>query len=152
MSQSSQIEWRLKHFNDLTPHELYGLLQLRETVFVVEQNCPYLDADGKDTKAWHLIGLVEEKIVATARIIPAGVSYDEPSIGRVVSHPSLRMTGVGKELMKRSLEHCEKLFGHQPVRIGAQKYLKRFYESFGFVDVGEEYLEDGIPHLIMLRK
>jgi len=127
------------------------MLQLRQLVFVVEQNCAYLDADGKDVKGWHVLGYDKNALVATSRLLPQNVSYQEVSIGRVVSHPTARMTGVGKELMTRSIAGCETLFGVQPIRIGAQKYLKRFYESFGFRDIGQEYLEDGIPHLIMLR-
>ena len=158
MEQISKINWSIKPFNELTPLELYDVLQLRQTVFVVEQNCPYLDADGKDVKAFHVLGYNNnsssgstQQLVATSRLLPSGISYDEVSIGRVATHPSVRMTGVGKELMEYSLKYSEILFGKQPIRIGAQKYLKRFYESFGFVDVGKEYLEDGIPHLIMLR-
>lgn len=152
MSQSSQISWSVKHFNELSVLELYQLLQLRQRVFIVEQNCPYLDADGKDLKAWHVLGHNQQNaLVATSRLLPAGVSYAEVSIGRVVTHPSERMNGIGKALMEHSIRHCDAQFGPQPIRIGAQKYLKRFYESFGFKDVGNEYLEDGIPHLIMLR-
>ena len=152
MHQSSQISWSVKPFNDLTVHELYAALRLRQAVFSVEQNCAYQDCDDKDQAAWHLSGYKDNLLIAYSRIIPAGVSYDEASIGRVVTHRQYRMTGAGKELMRLSIEQCEKLFGKQPIRIGAQKYLKRFYESFGFQDMGREYLEDGIPHLIMLRQ
>ena len=126
---------------------------LRAEVFVVEQNCPYQDADGKDLKSYHLMGYDENhELVVFSRILPAGVSYKEVSIGRVVSSPKVRGTGAGRALMKQSLSEIEKLFGSVPVRIGAQLYLKAFYESFGFVMEGEEYMEDGIPHIIMLRK
>jgi ElaA protein len=152
MSQSSQISWSLKQFNDLSVHELYAALQLRQAVFSVEQNCAYLDCDDKDQPSWHLSGYKDNVLIAYSRIIPAGVAYHEVSIGRVITHKHHRMTGAGKELMKLSIEHCERLFGHQPIRIAAQKYLKRFYEDFGFEDVGHEYLEDGILHLIMLRQ
>lgn len=117
----------------------------------MEQNCAYQDCDGKDQKSWHLSGYNNDTLVAYSRLIPPGVSFAEVSIGRVVSNKNFRMTGAGKELMRRSVLHCEALFGKQPIRIGAQKYLKRFYEGFGFVDVGKEYLEDGIPHLEMVR-
>lgn len=146
------LTWVLKPFNELTVHELYGILQLRSEVFVVEQNCPYQDADGKDFKAWHLCGYQNGKPVVYARLLPAGVSYAEVSIGRVVSSPTVRKEGYGKLLMAEAIAQCEKLFGKQPIRIGAQAYLKKFYEGFGFEDMNEPYLEDGIPHLIMLRQ
>jgi len=149
--QNSEINWRLKPYNELTLDELYDLLQLRQMVFSVEQNCAYLDADGKDQLTWHLLGYKNDKLIAYSRLIPAGVTFTEISIGRVVTHKNYRMTGAGKELMRRSVLHCEELFGVQPIRIGAQKYLKAFYEGFGFKDCGKEYLEDGIPHLEMLR-
>jgi ElaA protein len=150
-TQNSQITWTVKHFIDLTPRELYDILQLRESVFIVEQNCPYLDADGKDVQGFHVMGYDNSNLVATSRLLPQEISYNEISIGRVASHSDYRMSGIGKELMKQSLQHCELIFGKQAIRIGAQKYLKRFYENFGFVDIGKEYLEDGIPHLVMLR-
>ena len=146
------LNWQLKKFEELTVNELYAIMRLRAEVFVVEQNCPYQDADGKDLKAWHLMGSdAEGELVAFSRLLPTGVSYEEVSIGRVVSSPKVRGTGAGKELMTQSLAEIEKLFGNVPVRIGAQLYLKTFYESFGFVLQGEEYLEDGIPHVEMLR-
>lgn len=145
------LNWVLKPFNELTVPELYGILQLRSEVFVVEQNCPYLDADGKDYKAWHLCGYINGKPAAYARLLPAGVSYSEASIGRVVTSPQYRKEGYGKLLMAEAITQCEKLFGKTPIRIGAQAYLKKFYEGFGFEDLNEPYLEDGIPHLIMLR-
>jgi ElaA protein len=148
-----KISWQLKKFEALTSGELYKMMQLRAEVFVVEQNCPYQDADGKDLKSLHLAGYgAEDKLIAYSRILPQNISYPEVSIGRVVSSPSARGTGIGKELMKQSLLEIGKLFGNVPVRIGAQLYLQKFYESFGFVREGDEYMEDGIPHIIMLRK
>ena len=135
-------------------------MQLRAEVFVVEQNCPYQDADGKDPKSFHLSGSLspvlpegkgEPMLIAYARILPPNVSYPEVSIGRVVSSPSVRGTGAGRELMKQSLIDIDKLFGKVPVKIGAQLYLQKFYESFGFVVSGAEYMEDGIPHIEMIR-
>lgn len=152
MEQNSEITWTLKSFNELTPDELYDALQLRQAVFCVEQNCAYQDVDGKDKKSWHLLGYHHKTLIAYSRLLPAGVSFADVSIGRVVTKKEARMTGAGKELMRQSISNCEQLFGKQPIRIGAQKYLKRFYEGFGFEDVGKEYLEDGIPHLEMLRR
>lgn len=141
------------HFNDLTIMQLYQIMALRQEVFVVEQNCPYLDADGKDLDAWHLMLLNEEDtLIAYTRLLPKGVSYENyPSIGRVVSSPSVRGSGIGKALMELSIEHMENLFGKIPIKIGAQCYLEKFYKSLGFEPQGEVYLEDGIPHMAMIR-
>jgi ElaA protein len=149
------ITWTLKHFKDLTASELYAIMQLRAEVFIVEQNCPYQDADGKDLKSWHLMGYSDSagsKLVVYARLLPQNVSYAEASIGRVVSSPAVRGTGAGRELMKQCIVEMKKLFGEIPIRIGAQMYLQKFYEDFEFVREGDEYDEDGIPHVIMLRK
>ena len=146
------INWEIKKFNELTVEELYSILQLRSEVFIVEQNCVYQDLDGKDRDAWHLMGKEDEKLIAYTRLFPAGIAYDEPSIGRVVTSPLKRKNGLGRELMKWSIGQCEKLFGKIPITIGAQLYLKKFYESLGFIVSGEEYIEDGIPHVTMTRK
>ncbi len=147
------IGWELKKFEELTTPELYAIFQLRMEVFVVEQNCAYQDADGKDLKSYHLMGLNENReLIAYSRLLPAHVSYEEVSIGRVITSAKARGTGAGRALMSESLVSIEKLFGNVPVRIGAQLYLKAFYECFGFVMEGEEYMEDGIPHIIMLRQ
>ncbi len=146
------INWELKTFDELTPYQLYAILQLRSEVFVVEQNCPYLDEDGKDLKSWHLMGWNEDNIlVAYTRILKAGDSFAEASIGRVVSSPKVRGTGIGKILMQKSIEQLYGLFGQVPIRIGAQRYLEKFYESLGFVIAGEPYLEDDIPHIEMVK-
>lgn len=147
----NMLRWQLKHFNELTPHELYAILRLRSEVFVVEQTCPYLDPDGKDVYCNHLMGYIDSELVAYARIVPADISYSEVSIGRVITSFAQRRTGAGKELMKEAIAATEKLFRRVPIRIGAQAYLKQFYEAFGFEDLNEPYMEDGIPHLIMLR-
>lgn len=127
-------------------------MALRQEVFVVEQNCPYLDADGKDLSAWHLMGFDSgNNLVAYTRLLPEGVSYEGyTSIGRVVSSPAVRGAGAGREVMQRSIGMCRHLFGPLPIKIGAQTYLLRFYESLGFHSTGEEYLEDGIPHTKMI--
>lgn len=144
--------WELKEFDALSTTELYAIFNLRIEVFVVEQNCPYQDADGKDLKGFHLMGYSDaNELIAYARLLPQNVSYAEVSIGRVVTSPKARGTGAGKALMGRALEEISNLFGNVPVRIGAQEYLKAFYEGFGFVMEGDVYMEDGIPHIIMIR-
>jgi ElaA protein len=147
------IHWELKKFEALTTSELYALLQLRAEVFVVEQNCPYLDLDGKDPKSEHLMGYdAAKKLIAYARILPPHISYPEVSIGRVVSSSSARGTGAGKQLMQQALKEIQAQYGNVPVRIGAQLYLKTFYEGFGFIQTGTEYLEDDILHIEMTKK
>jgi ElaA protein len=144
------VKWTFKKFGELTPEELYAALQLRNEVFVVEQNCVFQDADDKDQGSWHLMGFENEKLVAYTRIVPPELIYKEPSIGRVVTSPSVRGSGIGKILMKESINKLRSLFGNQPIRIGAQLYLKKFYEELGFKQVSDSYLEDGIPHIYML--
>ncbi len=142
-----------KHFNELSTLELYAILKLRQEVFIVEQNCPYLDCDGKDLESYHLLCYdTEQNLVAHSRLLPEGISYKGfVSIGRVVSAESVRGKGYGKLLMEESLLQIKLLFGELPIKIGAQSYLLKFYSSFGFVSTGEEYLEDGIPHTKMVR-
>lgn len=148
-----QLNWTLKKFDNLTPHELYSIMQLRNEVFVLEQNCIYQDADGKDLHAWHCMGWNEYgQLMAYTRLLPAGVAYDIPSIGRVITHADVRRLGAGKELMKQSIKNCHELFGKQSIKIGAQLYLKKFYESFGFEQTSKVYLEDGIEHIEMILK
>lgn len=148
-----KINWKLKKFEDLSNVELYTILALRLAVFSVEQNCAYQDADGKDFKSLHLMGLDENgQLMAYSRLVPPGVSFKEVSIGRVITSNIARGSGAGKELMKVSLEEIKKHFGNVPVRIGAQCYLIKFYSDFGFEIASEEYLEDNIPHIEMLRK
>ena len=143
------INWSCKKFDELTLHELYAILQLRNEVFVVEQNCIFQDADNKDQPSWHLMAWQDEMLAGYARIIPPRMAYDRPSIGRVVTSPKLRRSGIGKMLMERSITEIEKLFGPGSIKLGAQLYLKKFYESFGFKQTGEIYLEDGIEHIEM---
>lgn len=139
-------------FAQLTIEQLYEILSLRQEVFIVEQNCIYLDTDGKDQHCWHLMGRnAEGKLIAYARLLPKGIAYpDYPSIGRVITSPLARGTGAGKELIQRSIDLCFGIFGREPIKIGAQSYLLRFYESFGFCSTGEAYMEDGIPHTKMI--
>lgn len=143
------MEWKWKRFSELSAEELYALLQLRSRVFVVEQNCIFLDADGRDAEAWHLMGF-QKGLVAYLRAFPPGLRYAEASIGRVVTNPDVRAKGLGKELMKEGLARVAKQFARPAIRISAQSYLEKFYRDFGFEAQGEEYLEDDIPHREML--
>jgi ElaA protein len=145
------INWVLKKFDELSTHELYAILQLRNEVFAVEQNCVYPDMDDKDQAAYHFMGWNNDKLIAYTRIIPPAVVYPEPSIGRVVTSPVARGEGIGKQLMEKSIEHIYNLFGTTPVKIGAQLYLKKFYTGFGFLPTSNIYLEDGIEHIEMVR-
>jgi ElaA protein len=154
-TQRSAIEWQWCAFAELSLHDLYTILQVRQMVFVVEQACPYLDADGMDERAWHLLGWAEHdgrKILAAyARLFPPGIKYTESSIGRVVTHPSMRGKGMGEALMMEALRRVETLWPETGVRIGAQMYLESFYEKSGFRRVSAPYDEDGIIHIEMLR-
>ena len=142
--------WTFKSFHQLSAEELYAVLRLRSEVFVVEQNCVFLDMDNKDPYCDHLMGWNGDRLAAYSRIVPAGISYVESSIGRVVTSPAARRGGIGRELLARSIDHLYTLYGKCDIRIGAQYYLKNFYTSFGFVQKGEIYLEDGIEHIEML--
>ena len=144
------INWSLKSFNQLTTEELYAILRLRSEVFVVEQNCVFPDMDDKDQHCDHLMGWHGALLAAYSRIVPAGISYEEISIGRIVTSPAARRGGVGRELLTKSIDQVYRSYGKRDIRIGAQYYLKNFYTSFGFVQKGEIYLEDGIEHIEML--
>jgi ElaA protein len=159
----SPIRWRCAPFGQLTPRELHDLLQARSAAFVVEQSCVFLDIDGADPQCWHLVGYQPsgpdprrsdepaDRLVATARLVPPGTKFAEPSIGRVVTTSVVRGTGVGRLLMKEALAQAERLWPRQAIRIGAQKHLEPFYASLGFVTASEPYDEDGILHIEMLR-
>ena len=140
-----------KPFDSLTVKELYAILKLRSEIFVVEQNCVFLDTDGKDFSCQHLMLYQNKELMAYARIVPAGLSFTEPSIGRIVSSHAARGKGFGRQLVSLAISNCLRLHGNKPIKIGAQLYLKSFYESFGFVMQGEEYLEDDILHIDMIR-
>ncbi len=141
-------------FYQLNLDQFYACMVLRQEVFVVEQDCPYLDADDKDQEAWHLMGWDKEgDLVAYTRLVPKGISYEiYASIGRVVSASKVRGKGIGKEIMIASIEWCKKLFPNQKVKISAQVYALKFYRNLGFEEIGEEYLEDNIPHMSMILK
>jgi len=147
------IRWDFKTFEQLTTGELYDILSLRNLVFVMEQTCIYLDTDGRDLMAGHLSGRDEQgNLVAYCRLFAPGLVYQEASVGRVVAHPAVRHTGVGKQLMQEAIRQIIFFYGHVDIRISAQLYLKRFYEGFGFEAFGEKYLEDDIDHIAMIRK
>ncbi|NNF35992.1 MAG: GNAT family N-acetyltransferase [Saprospiraceae bacterium] len=145
------IRYQLKRFSDLTSKELYSIFQLRQEVFIVEQNCPYVDADGLDQDSYHLSGYLQHDLVAYTRLIPPGIVYERhAAITRVINARHTRGKGVGKDLMKRSIELSRMLWPETSIKIGAQSYLKSFYEALGFIRSGDEYLEDGILHIHMI--
>lgn len=148
----NNIIWTLKAFAELNPFELYQILRLRSEVFVVEQNCVFLDMDDLDGKSLHLQGRSDGELIAYVRILPPGLAYLEPSIGRVVTSPEARRTGAGKALMKKAIEETVAMYPSKSIKIGAQLYLKKFYEGFGFEQCSDVYLEDGIEHIKMLRQ
>lgn len=145
------LTWCLKSWGDITPDEFYAFTHLRIDVFVIEQNCPYQELDYKDQKSWHLWATDGAGVVhAYLRIVRPHVSYQEISIGRVVTSKTARKIGLGMELMQRAMDFIERELGRQNIRISAQEHLIPFYEKFGFTSVGEGYLEDNIPHREML--
>ena len=143
------IQFKIKPFNALSVQELYESLKLRADVFVVEQNCVYPDVDGKDNKALHLLGTFDGKVVAYARLFAPGYYFDNASIGRVVIDPDYRDRKWGHNLMQAAIAGIEEHYNTTAITISAQLYLKKFYESHGFVQEGEGYLEDDIPHIRM---
>lgn len=146
------MTWTLKPFGALTAPELYAVMALRQRVFVVEQSCAYLDADGADPRALHLWHLDANGATdAYLRLFGPGALYPERALGRVVTAPEVRRTGLGRALVARGLDALAAHYGAGPVRIHAQKYLEAFYRSFGFAREGDDFLEDGIPHCEMVR-
>jgi ElaA protein len=150
---SSGIHWRCCPFDELSVRDLQRIHIARQQVFVIEQHCVYLDADEVDEQSWHLAAWRDGSVepLAYARIVSPGVKYAEASIGRVITSAPARGTGLGRELVRRAVEQAEAIFPRLGIRISAQAHLARFYAGFGFAPVGEEYLEDGIPHIEMLR-
>jgi ElaA protein len=145
------IAWRFAAFDTLSAGELYEVLQLRSEVFVMEQAGIYQDMDGFDQAAVHVLGTSDSQLVAYARCFAAGVKFAEASIGRVIIRQVLRGSGMGHELMRQAVDCVARQWGVQPIRIGAQARLEKFYVQHGFVTTGEPYIEDGIPHVEMLR-
>jgi len=146
------LEIKIKSFEALTKHELYYLLQLRSEVFVVEQDCVYQDLDGKDQKALHVLGFKNEKLVAYTRIFKPGDYFEETSIGRVVVSKNERQFKYGCDIMEASIKAIKHHFNTSKIKISAQCYLKKFYTNLGFKAIGEEYLEDDIPHIAMIKE
>jgi ElaA protein len=151
MSIAPAVDWDWRDFDALAPHQLYAVLRLRSEVFVLEQSCLFQDMDGHDAAARHLMGRRDDRLAAYARCLPPGVTFAEASIGRIVTDPSERGSGLGHELVRRAIGLVEQSWGRQPIRIGAQAHLARFYAAHGFQDLGRPYVEDGIDHLEMLR-
>jgi len=146
------MHWILKSFNELSLEEFHSILKLRIDVFVVEQDCPYPELDNKDQLAYHFFCKNKHNlIIAYTRIFKPNNYYKEAAFGRVVVHRDFRKQQVGIQLVENSILEIERLFGNVPIKIGAQTYLKKFYTSFGFQQIGKEYLEDGIPHIYMIR-
>ena len=146
------MDWLIKPFDTLTPLELYQIIQLRQEVFVLEQQCIFQDLDNKDFQALHVMGRLNNTLAAYTRLLPAGVAYPTyASIGRVVTSPAIRSKGIGKALMLQSIEQFYLHFGEIPIKIGAQKYLLEFYSKLGFQISGPDYLEDGILHVEMIK-
>ncbi|MGI8401370.1 MAG: GNAT family N-acetyltransferase [Gemmatimonadaceae bacterium] len=149
------IAWQWCRFSELGPEELYAVVRLREAVFIVEQNCPYPDADGRDPRAWHLLGWrqgsTERTLAAYARVFEPGVRYTEGSIGRVVTAQEVRGAGMGRKLMAEALRRLETLAPGEKIKLAAQRRLEEFYAGFGFTTVSAPYEEDGITHVDMVR-
>ncbi len=146
-----KFEHQVKSFQELSLEEFHDIIALRIQIFIIEQNCPYQEVDGKDKLAHHLFFKNEtDEIIAVTRILPQGISYEEVAIGRVVVHEDYRGTGLGSQLMSDSMNFVRDKYGEVPVRLSAQKHLENYYGNHGFKSTGKEYLEDGIPHVEML--
>ncbi|AKA70932.1 GNAT family N-acetyltransferase [Clostridium scatologenes] len=146
------MNWELKKFKELKVEEIYKILEIRNKVFIVEQQCAYQDCDGKDENAYHLYLQDNDKIIAYLRILKKGVSYDEISIGRVLVNKNYRGKGISREMMLKAINFIELNLNEKEIKIQAQAYLINFYKSLGFKEVSDEYLEDNIPHIDMLYK
>ena len=145
------LDIKVKNFNELSIQELYSLLKLRSEIFVVEQDCVYQDLDGKDAKALHVLGINNNEVVAYTRIFKPGDYFDIASIGRVAVHKDYRKYGYGKYIMQASIKAVDEKFKEKQIKISAQTYLDKFYTELGFKSMGEGYLEDGIPHIVMIK-
>ena len=146
------IAWRFARFDELDAREVHDILQARSAVFVVEQNCVFQDVDGADPASWHLLGREDGALLAYCRLVPPGIKFAEASIGRVLTTEAGRRRGLGRVLMAEALRRAQALWPGQPLRIGAQVYLERFYGEFGFARSSEPYDEDGIMHIEMLHR
>ncbi|WP_017814979.1 GNAT family N-acetyltransferase [Paenibacillus shenyangensis] len=146
------MTWHIKHFNELNTKELYQILKERTDIFVVEQNCPYPEVDGRDVDCYHLFKLENEQIAAYARLLPPGIAYAQASIGRVIVPSIHRGKGYAGELFTRAVDFIQQELHEMEIKIQAQEYLCRFYGAYGFKPISDSYLEDGIPHVDMLLK
>ena len=153
---NTSASWQFSRFRDLSVDDLYAIVRIREAVFIVEQNCPYPDSDGRDPLAWHLLGWRDgsdgRELAAYARLFEPGIRYQQASIGRIVTSPQARGTGLGRQLMVEALQRMEQLAPNQPIKIAAQRRLENFYAAYGFKTISEPYVEDGIVHLDMMRE
>lgn len=147
---SPEIVWSLVEFDRLKPSNLYKILQLRQDVFIVEQNCSYNDIDGLDDHCLHLTGYYKDDLAGYLRIVPPGKNFSEPSLGRIIVDRRYRSKGVGSKLIRHGIKHTRNLYNNTPIRIEAQAYLQSFYESLDFETVSAPYDKDGIPHIQML--
>ncbi len=147
------IQWQVLTFEQLSTQQLYQLIKLRIDVFVVEQNCPYHELDDHDhhSEVRHLLGYQNDRLAAYARLLPAGITYPQVSIGRVITDASFRGNGSGHQLLTKAIEQCEQLWPKCTIEIGAQEHLIGFYGRHGFMPFSSVYLEDGIPHVDMRR-
>lgn len=145
------MEFTWSELGNLSPLVVHGMLQARESVFVVEQQCPYQESDALDPTAWHGLGRMSGELAAYARVVPPGLKFRGPSIGRVMTLLPFRGIGAGRALMAEAIRFTGAHYPGEPIEIGAQVYLRAFYESFGFRQVGSQYDEDGIPHIDMIR-
>lgn len=150
MAANPQLDWQWHTFTSLKAFELHSLLQLRQAVFILEQDCLYPDIDGIDPQCQHLLGLDQQHHVqAYLRLVPPHLKYAEPALGRIVVSPQLRQQHIGRELVQRGIKRCQQDYPKQGIRISAQQHLANFYQQCGFQDSGKAYLEDGIPHIEM---
>lgn len=150
ISENNTSSFVFKHFDDLTVHELYAMLQLREAVFQIDQNCLYVDIDDKDQHCYHLMYWQDNILLAYARIVPKGISYDDAiSFGRVCTALTNRNKGIGYILMDEVMKQIQQIYPNEPIKISAQTYLVSFYIKYGFKTIGQAYLEDLLPHIAM---
>ncbi len=146
------LEWTWSSFDNISIEHLYKILDLRQRIFIVEQNVPYIDIDGKDLHCRHLTGFLGSELLAYMRIVPVGLfAADGYSFGRVVTRSDIRGTGIGREMVCRGIEYLDKIRNGTSIKISSQLYLKEFYASFGFISIGEPYIEDKILHISMVR-
>lgn len=146
------MNWIIKTFNELTTDELYKILQLRNEVFIVEQECPYQDIDGKDNESYHIFLKKDNEVIAYSRILKKGISYEQASIGRVIVKKDYRGGNIAKDMLLKSISFIENSLHEKEIKIQAQAYLDKFYSSLGFEKISDVYLEDNIPHMDMLYK